>query len=91
MQTFTIDLNSDFTFAEIEERLLAAALERHSFNMSRVSESLGVSRATVYKKIHAYFGLTAQALRAAIALEAAGGMTLPRGNQSLLSFRRRAA
>jgi transcriptional regulator with PAS, ATPase and Fis domain len=45
--------NEDMTIAELERRHIQRTLERHRHNMSRTARALGVSRATLWRKLKA--------------------------------------
>ncbi len=65
MTEFTIQREIDLTFKEVERVLLKFALERHKYNIDRVSKALGVSRSTIYKKAILHFGVSAMDLKRA--------------------------
>lgn len=47
-------LGEDYRLAEIEKMVIAAALQRHGGNKSKVARVLGVSRKLLYSKIREY-------------------------------------
>ena len=42
------------TMEEIERAMIVKALEHHDKNISRVAESLGMSRASLYRRLEKY-------------------------------------
>ncbi|WP_447407125.1 helix-turn-helix domain-containing protein, partial [Clostridium perfringens] len=47
-------LASDLNLARSEETLVAAALKRHAFNVSRAAAELGLTRAALYRRMARY-------------------------------------
>jgi transcriptional regulator of acetoin/glycerol metabolism len=42
------------TLAELEAKAIAAILKKRNFNMTEVAKELGISRATLYRKMKQY-------------------------------------
>ncbi len=50
----TVAISDDLDLEKMEKRLVESALQRHQYNISKAAKALGLTRATLYRRIEKY-------------------------------------